>query len=97
LSALTQNSLAAIPDTSEGYGLSTVLDEDSPTARAMAPQTPSRGGAEIQVGDLVSVPGDMHGTVKFVGSVQGRAGTFAGVELSEEFASRGKNSGDVNG
>jgi dynactin complex subunit len=39
----------------------------------------------------------MHGTVKFIGTVNGKKGTFAGVELSEEFASRGKNNGDVDG
>jgi hypothetical protein len=29
--------------------------------------------------------------------VQGKKGLFAGVELSDEFASRGKNNGDVEG
>ncbi|KAI9802237.1 MAG: hypothetical protein M1825_002958 [Sarcosagium campestre] len=53
--------------------------------------------AEIEVGDAVDVPGAMHGTVRFIGSVKGKKGTFAGVELSREFASRGKNDGDVEG
>lgn len=99
LSALTSGSLATIPDASAGYGLSTVLDEDSPTSRKMPPFTPSRGrdGDDLEVGDLVDVPGNMHGTVKFIGNVQGKKGTFAGVELSEEFAVRGKNNGDVDG
>jgi hypothetical protein len=99
LSALTHGSLATIPDASEGYGLSTVLDEDSPTTGRMGlvPHTPKQDHGDIRVGDRVDVPGDMHGTVKFVGSVQGKKGVFAGVELSEEFASRGKNSGDVDG
>jgi dynactin complex subunit len=63
------------------------------------PLTPSRGadGEDLDLGDLVDVPGNMHGTVKFIGSVEGKKGTFAGVELSEEFAKRGKNSGDVDG
>lgn len=99
LSALTSGSLATIPDASAGYGLSTVLDEDSPSFRKMPPFTPSRGrdGDDLEVGDLVDVPGSMHGTVKFIGTVQGKKGTFAGVELSEEFAIRGKNNGDVDG
>jgi hypothetical protein len=99
LSALTSGSLATIPDASAGYGLSTVLDEDSPSLRKMPPFTPSRGrdGDDLEVGDLVDVPGSMHGTVKFIGTVQGKKGTFAGVELSEEFAIRGKNNGDVDG
>jgi dynactin complex subunit len=54
-------------------------------------------GQEIDVGDAVDVPGGMHGTVKFVGSVRGKPGVFAGVELSSAFAARGKNDGDVDG
>lgn len=97
LGALTSSSLATIPDASEGYALSTVLNDDSLSVK-MPPYTPSRaGGEDLEVGDLVDVPGSMHGTVKFVGMVQGKKGTFAGVELSEEFASRGKNNGDVDG
>ncbi len=99
LSALTSSHLATVPDASKGYGLSTVFDEDSPASRTMPPFTPTRGndGDELEVGDMVDVPGDMHGTVKFIGSVQGKKGVFAGVELSHEFAMRGKNSGDVDG
>ncbi|KAL4802930.1 hypothetical protein BDV18DRAFT_153953 [Aspergillus unguis] len=52
---------------------------------------------EIQVGDVVNVPGGMHGTVKFVGVVAGKPGRFAGIELASEHAKRGKNSGDVDG
>lgn len=95
--ALTSSSLAKIPDASDGYALSTVLHADLPAGK-MSPFTPSRAGAEeLEVGDLVDVPGSMYGTVKFVGTVHGKKGTFAGVELSEEFAARGKNSGDVDG
>lgn len=54
-------------------------------------------GRDIEVGDLVDVPGGMNGVVKFVGSVRGKPGVFAGVELSREFAPRGKNDGDVEG
>jgi flagellar biosynthesis chaperone FliJ len=52
---------------------------------------------DVQVGDVVNVPGGMHGTIKYLGSVAGKPGKFAGVELSAEHASRGKNSGDVDG
>jgi dynactin complex subunit len=45
----------------------------------------------------VNVPGDMYGTVKFIGSVRGKNGSFVGVELDREFAARGKNDGDVDG
>lgn len=52
---------------------------------------------DVQVGDVVNVPGGMYGTVKYLGSVAGKPGRFAGVELSVEHAPRGKNSGDVEG
>lgn len=99
LNALTSRSLATIPDASEGYGLSTVLDEDSPTMGRMPPFTPARprNGDELEVGDTVDVPGNMYGMVRFLGNVEGKSGTFAGVELGEEYATRGKNNGDVNG
>ncbi|KPI37413.1 uncharacterized protein AB675_10250 [Cyphellophora attinorum] len=54
-------------------------------------------GYAVRVGDTVTVPGDMYGTVKFVGSVANKNGVFAGVQLANEFAPRGKNSGDVEG
>ncbi|KAJ5210251.1 Zinc finger CCHC-type [Penicillium cf. griseofulvum] len=52
---------------------------------------------DVRVGEVVNVPGGMHGTVKYLGPVAGKAGRFAGVELSSEHAQRGKNSGDVDG
>ncbi|KAJ5455753.1 uncharacterized protein N7458_004017 [Penicillium daleae] len=52
---------------------------------------------DIKVGDLVNVPGGMYGTVKYLGTVAGKPGRFAGVELGPEHAQRGKNSGDVEG
>ena len=99
LSALTSHSLSTIPDASEHYALSTVMDEATHPPGKMPPYTPARAndGGDLEVGDMADVPGSMHGTVKFIGNVQGKKGTFAGVELSEQFASRGKNNGDVDG
>ncbi|ESZ97961.1 hypothetical protein SBOR_1632 [Sclerotinia borealis F-4128] len=100
LVSLTSGALATIPDGSKRYPLSTNFDEDLPTIGSMPPYTPSRVGGgpdELEVGDIVDVPGNMYGTVKFVGSVQGKKGVFAGVELGEMFASKGKNNGDVDG
>ncbi len=54
-------------------------------------------GQDLSVGDIVDVPGSMHGVVKFIGSVRGKKGVFAGVELSREYAQRGKNDGEVDG
>lgn len=62
------------------------------------PKTPAgRMESDLDVGDVVNVPGDMYGTVKFIGSVRGKSGRFVGVELGKEFAARGKNDGDVDG
>lgn len=57
----------------------------------------SPGTSDLEVGDAVTVPGDMYGIVKFVGAVRGKSGKFVGVELDREFAARGKNDGDVDG
>ncbi|KAL2161501.1 hypothetical protein VTH06DRAFT_8063 [Thermothelomyces fergusii] len=97
VAALTQNSLAAIPDDSESYAYESVLTSDAETMPV--PNTPGRlgGGDEVAVGDTVEVPGNMAGTVRFIGPVPGRKGIFAGVELHPEYANRGKNSGDVDG
>ncbi|GJC79999.1 tip elongation protein 1 [Colletotrichum liriopes] len=95
LAALTPKSLASIPDVSESYAYNSVLAE-SPD-RKMPPATPGKAGNDFVVGDVVEVPGNMLGTVRFIGSVDGKKGTFAGVELHPEFSQRGKNSGEVEG
>ncbi len=82
-----------------------------PSLRNLASSTPAiptttptmtrkQGGLDsdgIDVGDVVEVPGGMDGTVKFVGEVRGKSGYFVGVELSKQWASRGKNDGDAEG
>lgn len=79
---LTQNSLAAIPDASAGYGIrqASVLKSN-----------------DVEVGDMVNTPGGMHGTVKFIGNVKNKLGVFVGVELEGELAGKGKNDGAVDG
>lgn len=75
-------------------------------AQTMRPSTNGHGlessvyeepQSSVDVGDAVEVPGGMLGIVRYVGGVKGKAGVFAGVELSKEFAPRGKNDGDVDG
>jgi hypothetical protein len=61
------------------------------------PVTPSTTAGSLEIGDMVNVPGEMYGTVRFVGSVRGKPGRFVGVELDKEFAAKGKNDGDVEG
>lgn len=102
LAALTPGSLASIPDDSESYALDSVLNDGLSTRKMppMPPLTPGKSagsGDDFALGDQVDVPGNMVGTVRFVGSVAGRKGVFAGVELNSEYAPRGKNSGEVDG
>ncbi|KAI9834774.1 MAG: hypothetical protein M1819_002860 [Sarea resinae] len=103
LNQLTSGSLSAIPDSSAGYGLSSVNSPGSPSS-PVAPTTPAAkrmgpgvGHGDIELGDTVEVPGGMFGTVKFIGTVKGKKGVFAGVELNRDWAPRGKNDGDVDG
>ncbi|KAI0397889.1 hypothetical protein F5Y17DRAFT_454770 [Xylariaceae sp. FL0594] len=104
LAALTPGSLASIPDDTESYALHSVFNNESPSSEPkmppLPPLTPGKGARpvdDIAVGDQVDVSGNMVGTVRFVGSVAGRKGIFAGVELHSGHASRGKNSGEVDG
>lgn len=104
LNQLTSGALATVPDGSVEYSLESLREAETKAA-VMPPITPAMsrvhsdgsGHGDIALGDLVDVPGGMHGTVKFIGSVKGKNGTFAGVELSKEWAARGKNDGDVEG
>ncbi|KKY18942.1 putative cap-gly domain-containing protein [Phaeomoniella chlamydospora] len=52
---------------------------------------------DVKVGDSVDVPGGMYGTIKFIGPVAGKKGTFAGVDLHHSFWAKGKNNGSVDG
>jgi dynactin complex subunit len=52
---------------------------------------------DLDLGDVVEVPGGNRGTVKYIGAIEGKNGLFAGVELSRDSASFGKNNGDVDG
>lgn len=101
INQLTSGTLSTIPDGSVGYGLASTKEEGS-SPLTMHPSTPvsqrrESGGEVIEVGDMVDVPGGMHGTVKFLGNVRNRVGVFAGVELNRLWAARGKNDGDVDG
>jgi hypothetical protein len=73
------------------------IDNDSSAPAPSSAKMASPESPNIDVGDLVDVPGSMHGVVKFIGPVRGRKGIFAGVELSTPYAARGKNDGQVEG
>lgn len=95
------NNTASSPNLSFAASQTAIARKASLNALIGGPTTPTNrmggDGQEIEVGDMVDVPGGMHGVVKFIGSVRSKKGVFGGVELSKEFAMRGKNDGDVDG
>ena len=78
-------------------GLSPFAMHPSRPANSRTATDDKNANQNLEVGDVVDVPGSMHGTIKFIGEVRGKKGHFAGVELSKEFAAKGKNDGDVDG
>ncbi|KAJ6557190.1 hypothetical protein B0H10DRAFT_2121012 [Mycena sp. CBHHK59/15] len=58
----------------------------------------SRTGRSFEVGDNVRIESlGYEGTLRYLGSIDGKMGLWAGVELSGGFAGKGKNNGTVNG
>ena len=58
----------------------------------------SRAGKPFDIGDNVRVESlGFEGILRYMGGIDGKAGTFAGVELTGGFAGKGKNDGSVNG
>lgn len=56
------------------------------------------GRPTFKVGDHVRMESmGMEGTLRFVGEIEGKAGTWAGVELNGGFAGHGKNDGSAGG
>lgn len=85
-------------------GFSDTIRTTGDFGRTMRPSTSNLDSSmyedpehSVDVGDAVEVPGGMLGVVRYVGGVKGKHGIFAGVELSKDFAPRGKNDGDVDG
>lgn len=54
-------------------------------------------GRDIGVYEKVDVPSVMHGEFKSIGIVNRNKGTFAGVQLSRDYASRRNNNGEMDG
>lgn len=52
---------------------------------------------DAAIGDSVEVPGGWHGSVMYVGKVEGREGTFLGIDLIELDADKGRNNGTYKG
>lgn len=97
-SNLADSSTSQSLNARQGSGFSPLhIEPSTPAMTKLATNHKAINGDELEVGDTVDVPGGMHGTVKFIGEVKGKKGIFAGVELSKEWAARGKNDGDVEG
>ncbi|KAH7888798.1 hypothetical protein F5I97DRAFT_1855623 [Phlebopus sp. FC_14] len=76
----------------------------TPTARPPSRQSDtymrsaSRAGRTFEVGDNVRIESlGYEGTLRYLGEINGKAGSWAGVELSGGFSGKGKNDGSVNG
>ncbi|KAI0266879.1 hypothetical protein BC834DRAFT_873993 [Gloeopeniophorella convolvens] len=58
----------------------------------------SRIGRSFEVGDNVRIESlGFEGTLRYLGEIDGKAGQWAGVELSGGFAGKGKNNGSADG
>jgi CAP-Gly domain-containing linker protein 1 len=58
----------------------------------------SRVSRSFEVGDNVRIESlGFEGSLQYLGDIDGKAGQWAGVELSGGFAGKGKNDGSVNG
>ena len=95
LSTIVDGEGAASPSSQEAGSSPFTMNPAPPRTKTVVSDKYSNN--EIRLGDAVDVPGGMHGVVKFIGEVRGKAGVFAGVELDQEWAARGKNDGDVDG
>ncbi|KAG6868925.1 hypothetical protein C0993_007699 [Termitomyces sp. T159_Od127] len=59
---------------------------------------PKAAPKSFEVGDNVRIESlGFEGTLRYVGPIEGKQGTWAGVQLSGGFAGKGKNNGTVNG
>ncbi|KAJ7733766.1 hypothetical protein DFH07DRAFT_928669 [Mycena maculata] len=68
--------------------------QSDPFARS----TSRAGNRAFEVGDNVRIESlGYEGTLRYMGSIDGKPGLWAGVELAGGFAGKGKNNGTVNG
>lgn len=71
---------------------------DSRTSNAGARSSSSAKIRAIEIGDAVRIESlAMEGVLRYLGEIEGKPGTYAGVELSGAFAGQGKNDGSVAG
>lgn len=98
---------ASVASTSSAAGHTPYKPERPRTPTAARPasrqsdvftRSSSRAGHKFDIGDNVRIESlGFEGILRYVGEIDGKAGLWAGVELSEGFAGKGKNNGSVNG
>jgi hypothetical protein len=71
---------------------------ESRTSNAGARSSSSAKVRTLETGDAVRIESlAVEGVLRYLGEIEGKPGTYAGVELSGAFAGRGKNDGSVAG
>ncbi|KAG8935416.1 hypothetical protein FRC01_000023 [Tulasnella sp. 417] len=97
------------PRSSTASTASSYVSYDRPESRQSEAESMSRLGqsaadrermqrGQWEVGDPVRMENlGMEGTLRFLGEIAGKAGTWAGIELLPGFAGKGKNDGSVAG
>lgn len=71
---------------------------ESRTSNVGARSLSSAKVRSLEIGDAVRIESlAVEGILRYLGGIEGKPGTYAGVELSGAFAGRGKNDGSVTG
>lgn len=66
----------------------------TPATNAVVPSTPA---PRLFIGDKVTLPEGQQGILKYIGTVKGKNGEFAGVELIGEHSALGRHNGEFEG
>ena len=87
------------PPFSPPYGVRALSTRpESRTSNAGARSSSRAKVRTFEIGDTVHIESlSVEGVLRYLGEIEGKPGTYAGVELSGAFAGRGKNDGSVAG
>lgn len=80
----------SIDQPAAGYQKSTPPHLSSPLQQQ--PTTP-----RLFIGDRVTLPEGQEGILRYIGTIHGKNGEFAGVELINEFSNMGRHNGEFEG
>ncbi|KAA1472859.1 hypothetical protein DENSPDRAFT_779052 [Dentipellis sp. KUC8613] len=86
------------PSRTAQYRVKTPVQRPASRQSDVFTRTSSRADIRFNVGDSVRIESlGFEGTLRYLGEIDGKAGEWAGVELSGGFTGKGKNDGTVNG